>query len=43
MGFIHPNSLVDHQAMLGKNVYVSAFACIHADEGSVEVGDNTSI
>ena len=43
MAYIHPKSEVDAAAKLGKNVYISAFAVIHADEGSVEVGDNTSI
>ncbi|MFA5930356.1 MAG: gamma carbonic anhydrase family protein [Candidatus Micrarchaeia archaeon] len=43
MSFIHPKSDVDATASLGKNVYIAAFACIHADEGSIEVGDSTSI
>jgi carbonic anhydrase/acetyltransferase-like protein (isoleucine patch superfamily) len=43
MSFIHPKSEVDKSAVLGKNVYIAAFASIRADEGSVEVGGNTSI
>ncbi|VVC01193.1 Carbonic anhydrase [uncultured archaeon] len=43
MGFLHPKSEVDPRAKLGKNVYIAAFACIRADEGSIEIGDNTSI
>jgi len=43
MSFIHPKSDVGAAARLGRNVYVSAFAVIHADEGSIEVGDNSSI
>ena len=43
MGFIHPQSSVDAKARLGKNVYIAAFASIRADEGSIEVGSNTSI
>ena len=43
MGFLHPKSDVDAAARLGKNVYVAAFAAIRADEGSVEVGEGTSI
>jgi carbonic anhydrase/acetyltransferase-like protein (isoleucine patch superfamily) len=43
LSFIHPNSSADPRAKLGKNVYIAAFACIHADEGAVEVGGNTSI
>jgi carbonic anhydrase/acetyltransferase-like protein (isoleucine patch superfamily) len=43
MSFIHPKSDVDPKAKLGKNVYVAAFASIHADEGEIEIGDCTSI
>ncbi len=43
MNFIHPKSDVDPKAKMGDKVYVAAFACIRADEGSVEVGDNVSI
>jgi carbonic anhydrase/acetyltransferase-like protein (isoleucine patch superfamily) len=41
--FIHPKAEVDSKAKLGKNVYVSAFAAINANEGEIEIGDNTSI
>jgi len=34
---------VDKKAKLGENVYVSAFAVINSNEGTVEIGDNTSI
>jgi len=43
VGFIHPKSEVDPKAKLGKNIYIAAFACIRADEGDIEVGDNVSI
>jgi len=43
ISFIHPKSDVDKKAKLGKNVYVAAFASIRADEGSIEIGDCTSI
>ncbi|MFA6214522.1 MAG: gamma carbonic anhydrase family protein [Candidatus Micrarchaeia archaeon] len=43
MSFIHPQSSLDPKAVLGKNVYIAAFAAIRADEGRVEVGDGTSI
>ncbi len=43
MSFIHPKSDVDPAAILGKNVYVGAFACIRADEGEVKVGEGSSI
>lgn len=43
MSFIHPKSDVDSAAKLGKNIYVAAFASIRADEGSIEIGNNTSI
>jgi carbonic anhydrase/acetyltransferase-like protein (isoleucine patch superfamily) len=41
--FIHPKSEVDKKAKLGKNVYVSAFAAINANEGEIEIGENSSI
>ena len=41
--FIHSKAEVDSKAKLGKNVYVSAFAVINANEGKIEIGDNTSI
>ncbi len=34
---------MDKKAKLGENVYVSAFAVINSNEGTVEIGDNTSI
>jgi carbonic anhydrase/acetyltransferase-like protein (isoleucine patch superfamily) len=43
MSFIHPKSEVDKSAILGKNVYIAAFATIRADEGSIEIGEGTSI
>jgi len=43
MSFVHLKSEVDKKAKLGKNVYVAAFAAIRADEGSIEIGDCTSI
>lgn len=43
MSFIHPKAEVDPKAKLGKNVYISAFAVINANEGPIEIGDNTSI
>ncbi len=43
MNFIHPKSDVDSKAKLGENVYVSAFAVINSNEGTIEIGDNTSI
>jgi carbonic anhydrase/acetyltransferase-like protein (isoleucine patch superfamily) len=43
MSFVHPKSDTDPSAHLGKNVYIAAFASIHADEGGIEVGDNASI
>ena len=43
MRFIHPKAEVDSKAMFGKNVYVSAFAVVNANEGEIEIGDNTSV
>jgi carbonic anhydrase/acetyltransferase-like protein (isoleucine patch superfamily) len=43
VSFVHPKSEVDKAALLGKNVYVAAFACIRADEGKIEIGDCTSV
>ena len=43
MNFIHPKAEVDPKAKLGNNVYVAAFACIRADEGEIEIGDNTNV
>jgi carbonic anhydrase/acetyltransferase-like protein (isoleucine patch superfamily) len=43
MGFIHPKSEVDSKAVIGKNVYIAAFAAIRADEGRVEVGEESSV
>lgn len=43
MRFIHSKSDVDPKAIIGDFVYVSAFACIRADEGSITIGNNTSI
>jgi len=43
LGFVHPKAEVDPKAEIGKNVYVAAFACIRADEGSIGIGNNTSI
>jgi len=43
MRFIHPKAEVDPKAKLGENVYVSAFASVNANEGEIEIGDNTSI
>jgi len=43
VGFIHPKSEVDSRAVLGRNVYVAAFAAIRADEGKVEIKDNVNI
>ncbi len=43
MSFIHSKAEVHKNAVLGKNVYVSAFAVINANEGKVEIGDNTSV
>jgi carbonic anhydrase/acetyltransferase-like protein (isoleucine patch superfamily) len=43
VSFIHPKSDVDPKAIIGKNVYVAAFAAIRADEGIVSVGDCSSV
>ena len=43
MKFIHEKAEVDQKAKIGDNVYIAAFACIRADEGSISIGDNTSI
>ncbi|MFH0818107.1 MAG: gamma carbonic anhydrase family protein [Candidatus Micrarchaeota archaeon] len=43
MRFIHSKADVDPKAKLGKNVYVSAFAAINSNEGTIEIGDNSSI
>lgn len=43
MSYLHPNSIVDAKAKLGKNTYIAAFACVRADEGEIEVGEGTSI
>lgn len=43
MKYVSPKSDVDPKAKLGDRVYVSSFACIRADEGSITIGDNTSI
>ncbi|MFH1447489.1 MAG: gamma carbonic anhydrase family protein [Candidatus Micrarchaeota archaeon] len=43
MSFIHPKAEVHENAKLGKNVYVSAFAVINANEGRITIGDNVSI
>ncbi|OIO28514.1 gamma carbonic anhydrase family protein [Candidatus Micrarchaeota archaeon CG_4_10_14_0_2_um_filter_60_11] len=43
MRFIHPKSEVDPKARLGENVCVCAFACIRADEGEIEVGNNSNV
>ncbi|MCX6777943.1 MAG: gamma carbonic anhydrase family protein [Candidatus Micrarchaeota archaeon] len=43
MNSIHPKSEVDSRAKLGKNVTVCAFAVIKADEGEIEIGENSSI
>ncbi len=43
MKFIHPKAEVDSKAKLGENVYVGAFAVVNANEGEIEIGDNSSI
>ena len=43
MVFVHQKSDVDPASVIGKNVYIAAFAAIRSDEGKVQIGDCSSV